>query len=295
MPKLWVKGLAVLFSHLENRLKLCHNTIATMQTGQSATTAAGQLALALQWWRGGDSWQSSGTEHAWGCTSPRSMGGERERRQNDKKWGQQRQSYAGRSQVPRPTVMSCHYPVNTATHFVSDQLGRHKGTGWNSAGGSDSLLVTSRPLSPSLSISFLFAQSDQSSKTNEWRWRGGRGGGDFILHPAKDVRQSLQQTRPSLDLWSSVLPLSVANTHTHTLKTWLQVAKTQPGWKHVCISQRIYCCRSTYILRETVCKKTASRPLSSYYTVDHIIMSVKQWKNERDSTVTPPLFTTPQA
>lgn len=48
MPKLWVKGLAVLFSHLENRLKLCHNTIATMQTGQSATTAAGQLALALQ-------------------------------------------------------------------------------------------------------------------------------------------------------------------------------------------------------------------------------------------------------
>lgn len=107
-----------------------------------------------------------------------------------------------RSQVPQPTLMSCHYPVNTATHVVSDQLGRHKGTSWNSAGGSDSLLVTSRPLSLCLSISFLFVESGQSSKANERRWGGGggRGGDDLILHLGKDVKQSLQQTRPSLDL-----------------------------------------------------------------------------------------------
>lgn len=107
--------------------------------------------------------------------------------------------HVGRRQVPRSTLMSCHYPVNTATHVVSDQLGRHKGAGWDSAGGSHSLLVTSRPLSLSLCISSLFVESGHRSKANE-RSGGGGGGGDLILHLAKDVKQGLQQTRPSLDL-----------------------------------------------------------------------------------------------
>lgn len=50
-----------------------------MQTGQSATTAAGQLTLALERCRGGDSWQSSGNKRASGRTMPRKQEERKER------------------------------------------------------------------------------------------------------------------------------------------------------------------------------------------------------------------------
>lgn len=68
----------------------------------------------------------------------------------------------GTSQVPQPTLMSCHYPVNTATHVVSDQLGRHKGRGLELSWCSDSLLVTSRPLSLSPLLSYLLNLAERA-------------------------------------------------------------------------------------------------------------------------------------
>lgn len=41
--------------------------------------------------------------------------------------GNRQLALVGRCQVPQPALMSYHYPVNTAMHVVSDQLGSHKG------------------------------------------------------------------------------------------------------------------------------------------------------------------------
>lgn len=125
--------------------------------------------------------------------------------------------HMGTSQVPRPTLMSCHYPVNTATHVVSDQLGRHKGRGLELSWG---LIVCWSHLGHSLPLrlftSFLFVGSGREARPTRESGSVEEGGGNFIRHLAKDVKQRLQLTRPSLDLASSSLCSSAANTHTHT-------------------------------------------------------------------------------
>lgn len=116
---------------LKCRLNPCHNTVTTMWTGRSTATAAGC--------RGWDVWQSSGHEAAWGPhiteTQERTVresgykevedGGTMERLCDSVVRRERR--HTGTKQVPWPTLMSRHYPMNTATHVVSDQLGRHKG------------------------------------------------------------------------------------------------------------------------------------------------------------------------
>lgn len=124
----------------------------------------------------------------------------------------------GRSQVLQPSLMSSHYPVNTDMHVVSDQLGRHKGKSWSSAGGSESLHL-GRCLC--LSVSVLFVESGWSSEPGERKWGGGvwKSGGNFIL--AKDVKQSLRRTVQGL-LWTLGLVLLLCLQQVHTLK---------PGWR----------------------------------------------------------------
>lgn len=101
-------------------------------------------------------------------------------------------------------------------HVVSDQLSRHKGRGgWDSARGSDSLPGTSRPLCPPSSrLCRMCPSGPMRKRWGCWVRGGGQiGGGNFVQHRAEDVKQSAQQTRPSLDLSS---PQFSANTHTHT-------------------------------------------------------------------------------
>lgn len=168
--------------------------------------AARQPPLALQQCTGSHNWQSSGNKHPRGNQEGGAVDG-----------AGAFQKTMGRSQVLQPSLMSSHYPVNTDMHVVSDQLGRHKGKSWSSAGGSESL-----HLSCCLFVSVLFVES--GSEPGEKKWGGGeRGGGsNFIL--AKDVKQSPRRRAKGL-LWTFGLVFFLCLQQTLTLK---------PGWRLDC-------------------------------------------------------------
>lgn len=116
--------------------------------------------------------------------------------------------------------MSCLCFVNTRMHVVSDQLGKHKGTGQSRSVGSRRRLVTSRPLSPS---SLAFCWIWLNSRTTELSFWGAWGGGyNFILRLEKGTQQRRQQTRPCQKLLSHALYSSVANTQTWAVFTGKQ-------------------------------------------------------------------------
>lgn len=141
----------------------------------------------------------------------------------------------GASQVPRPTLMSCHYPANTAAHVVSDQLGRHKGRGLELSWGlrqSAGYIQATRPLiSLSPRLSNLLSLAKQRGQPDQiWGGSRRRGRGNFAQHLVRDSKQGLQQTRPAPDLSSSLLSSTVENTHNKIIN-WLQVIKLMTGLK----------------------------------------------------------------
>lgn len=106
-------------------------------------------------------------------------------------------------------------------HVVSDQLGRHKGRSWNSAGGSQTLNL-SHCLFPSelffLFFSFCWIWLERRAWWKKaWGWKR-EVGADSILHLAKDVKQSLRHTVRGR-LWTFVLVYFLCLQQTHyTLK-----------------------------------------------------------------------------
>lgn len=100
-------------------------------------------------------------------------------------------------------------------HVVSDQLGRHKGRSWNSAGGSQTLnLSHCLFLSELFFVFFLFVESGWRGEPGGRKRGGGRGGGGQLhFAPSKgcQAEPAAYSTRPSLDFCSCVLPLSAAN------------------------------------------------------------------------------------
>lgn len=122
-----------------------------------------------------------------------------------------------RSQVPQTSLLSSHYPVNTDMQVVSDQLGRHKDRSWSSAGGSE-MLHLGHCLFLSLCCFFVFIKSGWSGwpgKRRRGGWREGRG--NFILHLAKDVKQSPRHTVQG-HRWTSGLCTSSVCTKHNALK-----------------------------------------------------------------------------
>lgn len=98
-------------------------------------------------------------------------------------------------------------------HVASDQLGRHKGRSWSSAGGSETLHLGHCLFRSAFFFTPLFVESGWSGEPGERKRGGGRGGGEQIGCQAEPAAYG---TRPSFDFGSRVLPPSAADTYIKT-------------------------------------------------------------------------------